>query len=838
MGAPKTRTGKRSADEAPPSADASEPNALERMRTLIGERPDRNDRAALEAYAGAACAAVLQVPAGDPVTELLQYEHIKAERWLQALLDRAAAAERPAPQHVEEDEAPKRKRAPRKPRAPRRASPADVPALPLDQVAIAIRLGLNDRDTTSLARMLLALPVERIAAETDADLVEEVYSALLCAGRRRVEHEARAHGKGLLAATETRLRELDGCTLRVWLIEAWDLYHAHLDAELIRHLAALERSHVDACRVEDVVERVGRLARTVRPDAKGRRAGHPSIAIIDWCDARLTRLKRKAEAGAEGLAELAALVEHDEDLVDGDPPPGERTVTPRHGVVRTEPPIRPDRPAEQPAKTPRKPPARRKPRIEADEPAAGHRADLPLEAIEIRLEALDESPDNPRQTYDETALAELAASIAELGVLQPLLVRPAGFERWQVVCGHRRLRAARLAGVEAVPCVVRPLRDDEASACRIVENLQRVDLPPLDEADALVALAARWSEDEIASRLGRSERWVRGRLSLAQLSEHYRTLLRDERLPLGGALMLAALPVARRDQLEQVFALDRTMWRQGSPGLQPYVWTVQEVRAHAQGCYLSAATWDLGDETLGGRGACAGCPYRTAAQHELWAMATDDDRCLDTACWDEKRKSWAARTALAEGAVRVDSPWSRKEGELVRASEFAFADDEDERSWADVAPEGIEIVWAYDEKSTSAMPTPCYRVADLREALPDAPWSLPTTVPYTESEEYKAQRRREAERKAALDEVGNRLAAWAEERTWAELAPLVAVTLLREPGVISSSSEAQVALINGALRAAQGWHGFDPRWLEAAGLEAPASDEDDEDDAELEDDAP
>lgn len=822
MGAPKTRTGKRSADEAPPSADASEPNALERMRTLIGERPDRDDREALQAYQGRTLQANLL--AGDGVEGDAMRLRLRAEwTWAERRLKQLAPPAIPAP------------------------PPPSVDARPLDlaEAAIAISRAARWGSADDLARLLLELPVERVQCAS-VDDAEEMLSALQGAGRRQIPADARPHGKALLAACEQRCRQIDGEGLRVWLTEAWHLHHyaqdrqhyAHLDAELIRHLAALERSHVDACRVEDVVERVGRLARTVRPDAKGRRAGHPSIAIIDWCDARLTRLKREAEAGAEGLAELAALVEHDEDLVDGDPPPGERTVTPRHGVVRTEPPIRPDRPAEQPAKTPRKPPARRKPRIEADEPAAGRRADLPLEAIEIRLEALDESPDNPRQTYDETALAELAASIAELGVLQPLLVRPAGFERWQVVCGHRRLRAARLAGVEAVPCVVRPLRDDEASACRIVENLQRVDLPPLDEADALVALAARWSEDEIASRLGRSERWVRGRLSLAQLSEHYRTLLRDERLPLGGALMLAALPVARRDQLEQVFALDRTMWRQGSPGLQPYVWTVQEVRMQAQGCYLSAATWDLGDETLGGRGACAGCPYRTAAQHELWAMATDDDRCLDTACWDEKRKSWAARTALAEGAVRVDAPWSRKEGELVRASEFAFADDEDERSWADVAPEGIEIVWAYDEKSTSAMPTPCYRVADLREALPDAPWSLPTTVPYTESEEYKAQRRREAERKAALDEVGNRLAAWAEERTWAELAPLVAVTLLREPGVISSSSEAQVALINGALRAAQGWHGFDPRWLEAAGLEAPASDEDDEDDAELEDDAP
>ncbi|WP_439611474.1 ParB/RepB/Spo0J family partition protein [Reyranella sp.] len=138
----------------------------------------------------------------------------------------------------------------------------------------------------------------------------------------------------------------------------------------------------------------------------------------------------------------------------------------------------------------------------------------------VPLSIIDPSPDNPRKTFDKDALAELAASIAEQGLLQPLVVRPNG-GRFTIVAGERRFRALTLNGADDALCMVREGADDgNTRALRIIENLQRADIKPMEEAEAFSALNAvdpvKWTATAIGKAIGKSDRFVAQRISVAR----------------------------------------------------------------------------------------------------------------------------------------------------------------------------------------------------------------------------------------------------------------------------------------------------------------------------------
>jgi len=138
----------------------------------------------------------------------------------------------------------------------------------------------------------------------------------------------------------------------------------------------------------------------------------------------------------------------------------------------------------------------------------------------IPLAQIDPSPDNPRKSFDPEALAELAASIAEQGLLQPIVVRPVG-ERFEIVAGERRFRALTLNKAAEALCVVREGDDDgNTRALRIIENLQRADIKPLEEAEAFSLLNAvdpvKWTATAIGKAIGKSDRFVAQRISVAR----------------------------------------------------------------------------------------------------------------------------------------------------------------------------------------------------------------------------------------------------------------------------------------------------------------------------------
>ena len=168
--------------------------------------------------------------------------------------------------------------------------------------------------------------------------------------------------------------------------------------------------------------------------------------------------------------------------------------------------------------------------------------DLPAGVTEIAVSQLDPNPDQPRRTFDTQALEALAESIRQAGVLQPLLVVENG-ARYRIVAGERRYRAARMAGLQSVPCVVRDMTEQERMEAALIENLQREDLNPIEEAAGIRALMEEcgYTQELAAKRVGRSRPAVANLLRLLQLPESIRELVKAGELSAGHARVLAGL---------------------------------------------------------------------------------------------------------------------------------------------------------------------------------------------------------------------------------------------------------------------------------------------------------
>lgn len=178
-----------------------------------------------------------------------------------------------------------------------------------------------------------------------------------------------------------------------------------------------------------------------------------------------------------------------------------------------------------------------------DAPADGSRL------VSIPVGLIDPNPNQPRRVFDQAALGALAESIRRDGVMQPVVVRAVG-GRYELVAGERRLRASRLAGLEAIPAIVREVDDRTSAELALVENLQRADLNPVERATAFRALADRFglTHAEIAERVGLDRASVSNHLRLLDLDEPTLAMVADGRLGFGHAraLLGVADPERRR----------------------------------------------------------------------------------------------------------------------------------------------------------------------------------------------------------------------------------------------------------------------------------------------------
>ena len=174
----------------------------------------------------------------------------------------------------------------------------------------------------------------------------------------------------------------------------------------------------------------------------------------------------------------------------------------------------------------------------------------------IPVDRIEPNPDQPRMVFDEEALHELAASIREHGVLQPILVRPLGENRYQLIAGERRWRASREAGHTTIPALVEEIDDDTALEISIIENLQREDLNPLEEAAMYERMVHEhgYSIRKLADKLGKDKGYLENRLRLADAPDEVRELvsLRKDTLSHAYELMKVDDPKKRRKLAAQV----------------------------------------------------------------------------------------------------------------------------------------------------------------------------------------------------------------------------------------------------------------------------------------------
>ena len=170
---------------------------------------------------------------------------------------------------------------------------------------------------------------------------------------------------------------------------------------------------------------------------------------------------------------------------------------------------------------------------------------------ELAIDQLQPGKYQPRTRMDQEALKELAESIKTQGVIQPILVRPVAENKYEIIAGERRWRAARMAGLQAVPVVIRDIPDNQALAVALIENIQREDLNPLEEALGIQRLTNEFglTHQTAAEALGRSRTAVTNLLRLLELAPPVRDLLADGRLDMGHARALLVLPALRQVEL-------------------------------------------------------------------------------------------------------------------------------------------------------------------------------------------------------------------------------------------------------------------------------------------------
>lgn len=164
-------------------------------------------------------------------------------------------------------------------------------------------------------------------------------------------------------------------------------------------------------------------------------------------------------------------------------------------------------------------------------------------AVKLKLNEIEPNKNQPRKYFDDEALSELAASIEKHGVIQPLLVRPLPGGTYQLVAGERRWRASRMAGLTEVPVVIKELSDADASALALIENLQREDLDPIEEAEGYKYLMETYgvTQEEAAQRVGKSRSAVANLMRLLALPKDVLELVRSKTLSAGHARTLLPL---------------------------------------------------------------------------------------------------------------------------------------------------------------------------------------------------------------------------------------------------------------------------------------------------------
>jgi len=292
---------------------------------------------------------------------------------------------------------------------------------------------------------------------------------------------------------------------------------------------------------------------------------------------------------------------------------------------------------------------------------------------ELPIAMLTESPTNPRRAFDEAFLKELASSIDSQGVLASLLVRPKN-QHYEIVFGAQRFRAAQIAGKESVPVEIRDMTDAQVMEAQLVENLQRRDVHPLEEARSFKGLLdleePRYSIEQIAAKIGKPPAYVATRLKLTELAEVVVEEFYREEIGVGHALLLAKLPLDKQE--EALKACFREDWgasngRKAKRILLPVrnlqTWIEQNILL-----VLKDAPFDKKNAHLVAiAGSCVDCPKRTGHNKLLFSDLGKLDACTDPSCYQAKVDAHVANTIAAKPKlVQISTGYTKpQEGSAI-----------------------------------------------------------------------------------------------------------------------------------------------------------------------------
>jgi ParB family chromosome partitioning protein len=377
----------------------------------------------------------------------------------------------------------------------------------------------------------------------------------------------------------------------------------------------------------------------------------------------------------------------------------------------------------------------------------------------LAIDTIHESTTNPRRTFDEGKLRELAESIKHNGLIQPITVRPNN-EGFEIVAGARRFRAAQIAELFSIPARIVEIDDAQALEWQLVENSQRVDVHPYEEAQGFQRLLDIPGYDVAAlvEKSGKSASHIYARLSLLQLIPTVAEAFTQERITASHANLIARLPQdVQANAYEQCWRKD---WQDKEPHLLPAKHLAAWIQANL---YLSLADapFDREDPTLNPTaGACVTCPRRSGHNTSLFCDV-QGDQCLDSSCYHSKIEVFLDREIAARpGLVQIENGWrnpkEQRPGAVqrghVREIEAVIDNPDAEPTMPCEAAKTAIIVYGKQlgRKLTVCTDKDC-PVHDPQAAAEAATNPAPTmpSAPVAETEEEAAQREAEHEQRMA-----------------------------------------------------------------------------------------
>jgi ParB family chromosome partitioning protein len=378
----------------------------------------------------------------------------------------------------------------------------------------------------------------------------------------------------------------------------------------------------------------------------------------------------------------------------------------------------------------------------------------------LAIDTIHESTTNPRRSFDESKLQELAESIRHHGLIQPITVRP-NSDGFELVAGARRYRAAQLAELFSIPARIVELTDAQSQEWQLVENSQRVDVHPYEEAQGFQRLLDLPGYDVAAlvEKSGKSASHIYARLSLLQLIPEVADAFTQERITASHANLIARLP-----QESQAEAFEQC-WRKDWQDLEPHLLPAKYVSAWIQNnLYLSLADapFDREDPTLNpAAGACVTCPRRSGYNTSLFSDVTDGDQCLSGPCYQIKLTAHIDRKIAAHpDPIQIENGWRNAREQrpgAVQRGHFREIETVEENPDAEPAPPcaaAKPAIIVYGKRVGTTI-TVCTDddcpVHDPRAAAEQAANPAPTMAPAheaeTEEEAEERQRNYEQQRK-------------------------------------------------------------------------------------------